>query len=94
MEQPTKKRQRTCIGCGKQGQKGSLLRVVREPDGTIRFDETGRAAGRGAYVCSTACFDTAWNARRLDRALKKRLTENDRVRISAELAAYTEASAS
>jgi predicted RNA-binding protein YlxR (DUF448 family) len=33
--------------------KGELLRVVRSPDGILRIDPTGRANGRGAYVCRT-----------------------------------------
>ena len=47
----TTKGQRTCIGCGSQGRKGGLLRIVRDADGTASFDATGRAPGRGGQRC-------------------------------------------
>lgn len=86
MAQETKKRQRSCIGCNSQGAKGSLLRIVRGADGVVSFDATGRAAGRGAYVCSASCFAAACKARKLDRALRVKLTEKDYQRIAGEIA--------
>ncbi|HJP65238.1 MAG TPA: YlxR family protein [Actinomycetota bacterium] len=41
---------RTCVGCRVAGPKAGLVRVVREPSGTIRLDRTGTGGGRGAYV--------------------------------------------
>jgi predicted RNA-binding protein YlxR (DUF448 family) len=32
--------------------KNTLIRVVRSPEGEIFVDETGKASGRGAYVCN------------------------------------------
>ena len=52
MATETRKRQRSCIACGKQAGKAELYRVVRTPAGSVAFDGTGRAPGRGAYVCS------------------------------------------
>jgi uncharacterized protein len=47
-----------------------LLRVVRAPDGTVTLDETGRRAGRGAYVCrDEACIAGATGRGLLARAL-------------------------
>ncbi|WP_172136687.1 RNase P modulator RnpM [Adlercreutzia sp. ZJ473] len=86
MMQETKKRQRSCIGCGTQAGKASLHRVVRASDGTVSYDPTGRAAGRGAYVCSSDCFARAWKGRKLDRALRCKLNEDDYTRIADELA--------
>ncbi len=86
MAQETKKRQRTCIGCGAHDTKGALYRIVRASDGTVSFDPSGRSAGRGAYVCSRTCFASAWKARKLDRALRAKLTEQDYETIGAELA--------
>ena len=48
------KGQRSCIMCGKLAGKAELMRIVREPSGVVSFDKTGRAPGRGAYVCSSA----------------------------------------
>jgi predicted RNA-binding protein YlxR (DUF448 family) len=47
-----RKRPRTCVGCGEESPKRELLRVIRTPEGEVRYDPTGRANGRGAYVCS------------------------------------------
>jgi uncharacterized protein len=47
------------------------MRVVRTPDGHVVHDETGRLAGRGAYVCRSAdCLDRAIAKGALSRALK------------------------
>jgi len=44
---------------------------VRSPDGTVAYDPTGKAAGRGAYLCGQlACLDTAVRRRSIQRALK------------------------
>jgi|AntAceMinimDraft_8_1070364.scaffolds.fasta_scaffold53434_2 predicted RNA-binding protein YlxR (DUF448 family) len=43
--------QRTCVACRRARPKKAMIRVVRAPDGSIRVDETGKANGRGAYLC-------------------------------------------
>ena len=63
-------RQRSCIACGKLAGKAELMRIVRDPSGAVSFDKTGRAPGRGAYVCSEECFAAACKKKKLDRALK------------------------
>lgn len=82
---PKPKRQRSCIACGKQDSKGSLLRVVRNADGSVSFDPAGRAPGRGAYVCSAECFAAARKTGKLDRALRVRLSDQDLERIAGQL---------
>ena len=42
--------QRTCLVTKEKCDKKDLLRVVRMPDGTVIYDETGRANGKGAYL--------------------------------------------
>ncbi|MBO4353083.1 MAG: YlxR family protein [Eggerthellaceae bacterium] len=84
-EAAKEKRVRTCIGCGKQSDKVTLLRIVRSPEGQVSFDASGRAAGRGAYVCSVACFDTARKQKKLQRALKMAVEENVADHVRSEL---------
>ncbi len=79
------KRQRSCIGCGQKFSKDHLMRIVRCRDGSVQFDRTGRVPGRGAYVCSRKCFDDAWKARKLQRALKMNVETDDAERIAADL---------
>lgn len=80
-----KARQRTCIVCRETGTKGGLLRIVRTPEGRVVFDATGRQNGRGAYVCSVACIEKALASKRLDQALRTKLTEEDHERIASQL---------
>ena len=50
------------------------MRIVRTASGDVVLDETGRAAGRGAYLCRSAgCLDRAIAKGALSRALKARL---------------------
>lgn len=86
MAQEMKKKQRSCIGCSAQMTKREMHRIVRASDGTVSFDPTGRAAGRGAYVCSPECFAAAWKAHKLDRALRCKLSEEDYRTIASQMA--------
>lgn len=73
MEKRTK--QRTCIECRKACSKQDLIRIVRTPDGEVVFDPTGKANGRGAYLCSLACLEKALKTHKLDRALRVSVDE-------------------
>jgi len=42
---------RTCTGCGKARPKGELVRVAAGPGGELLPDLSGKAPGRGAYLC-------------------------------------------
>lgn len=64
-------RPRTCVGCGEESPKRALLRVVRAPDGTVKYDPSGRANGRGAYVCCDSnCLKLARKKNAFSRVLK------------------------
>lgn len=52
--------QRTCIGCKEKKDKKDLIRIVKDKDGNITLDRTGRANGRGAYICDNIqCLEKA-----------------------------------
>lgn len=54
------------------------------PDGRITLDETGRLAGRGAYLCrDDACWRTALAKGGLQRALGSPLPPEMRVSLEA-----------
>ena len=42
---------RMCIACREMKPKQEMMRVVKNADGDIYADPTGKAPGRGAYVC-------------------------------------------
>ncbi len=47
-----------------------MERIVRSSDGSVRHDETGRAPGRGTYVCNDpACRDPERIAAAVKRVL-------------------------
>lgn len=61
--------QRMCVGCRQMKPKRELVRIVRDKDGNVDIDLTGRSNGRGAYVCArTECIDTARRKKGLERA--------------------------
>ena len=78
------KRTRTCIGCGAQSDKVELMRLVRT-DAGVKFDATGRVPGRGAYVCSRECLDKAIAARKLQRALRCGIEQEEFNQIKADM---------
>jgi uncharacterized protein len=62
---------RTCVVCRTTTAKRTLHRIVRSPSGTVSYDPTGKAAGRGAYLCGQPdCLDMAVRRRSIQRALK------------------------
>ncbi len=93
MAREMKIRERSCIGCMDKGEKCSLHRIVRTSEGVVSFDPSGRASGRGAYVCSKECFAAARKSRRLERALRVKLTEREYDEVEAALARVCDAAA-
>ncbi len=69
-QQKTKKPPlRHCVGCGEGKAKKELVRVVRSKEGQVSLDDTGKAPGRGAYLCrSAACLAKARKKKALERA--------------------------
>lgn len=75
--------QRTCVACGSKDAKRGFVRIVRGLDGAVRPDATGKAAGRGAYLCqSRDCFDVALKRKKLDHSLKVTLSAADNAAIT------------
>ena len=56
---------RMCIACREMKPKQEMLRVVKNADGEIYADPTGKAAGRGAYVCNNAECHQKLNVKKL-----------------------------
>lgn len=73
---PKKIPMRQCIGCGEMKEKKTLIRIIRTPEGRILLDRTGRANGRGAYICDDpACLAAARKKKSLNRAFKMQVSE-------------------
>ena len=74
---PKKIPMRMCVACREMRPKKELIRVVRTPEGGVTLDRTGRANGRGAYLCdSVDCLSRAVKTRALEIALETRIDES------------------
>ena len=70
--------QRTCLRCKESKDIKELIRIVKQNDGKIFIDKTGKANGRGAYICN--------NIECLEKAIKsKRLENNFETKIDNEI---------
>lgn len=77
--------QRICIACRQANPKRGLVRVVRTPHGHVEVDLTGKANGRGAYVChQPACWQAIIERGVLASALRMpHISEEDRAALVA-----------
>lgn len=67
---------RTCMGCNEKKPKKELVRIVKNKDGEIFIDRTGKADGRGAYICdSIECLEKVIKSKRLERVLEIQIPE-------------------
>ena len=72
--------QRTCVGCRTVQEKRTLIRLVRTPDGVL-VDETGKLAGRGAYLHDRrSCWEQGLKGS-LSKALRTSLSQDDQTRL-------------
>lgn len=77
---------RTCIICRERDAKRQLTRIVRQPDGDVVLDPTGKMNGRGAYICdSPVCWERAAQGQGLGKALKVEISPaaQERLRVAA-----------
>ena len=67
-------------------EKQDLVRIAGY-ENEVTLDLTGRAKGRGAYLCkgSDACLEKAYKKRALERSLRMQVTEEQKEAISAKL---------
>ena len=77
---------RNCTGCNEMKEKRELVRIVRDPEGNISVDLTGKKSGRGAYICrDKKCLNAAKRAKRLDRAFECTVPDEVYERLEGEL---------
>lgn len=67
---------RKCLATGEQLPKQELIRVVRNKEGEVFVDPTGKMNGRGAYLKrSRVAFEIAKKKKVLSRALQVEIPE-------------------
>ena len=68
---------RTCVSCRSSSVKNELIRIVRDADGKVCVDRSGKMPGRGAYLCGAKeCFARAIKTNKLARALRCEIPKN------------------
>ncbi len=84
--QVKKQPMRKCTGCNEMKEKRELVRIVRDPEGNISVDLTGKKSGRGAYICKDKkCLMKAQKAKRLERAFECEVPVEIYERLEGEL---------
>ncbi|MFZ5966546.1 MAG: RNase P modulator RnpM [Bacillota bacterium] len=77
---------RQCIGCLEGKPKKSLIRIVKSKDGEIKVDLTGKAAGRGAYLCNDIeCLNKAQKKKALNKAFQQEIESEIYDKLREEL---------
>ena len=72
------KNTRMCIVCRGHKPKEELVRVVKTPEGSFLLDKTGKANGRGAYVCKNGeCINKAFETRAFNRSFKCEIKQDE-----------------
>ena len=67
---------RTCMGCNEKKPKKELVRIVKNKNQEIFIDKTGKAEGRGAYICACVeCLDKVVKSKRLEKVLESKISE-------------------
>ena len=88
VQKPKKIPVRRCVGCGEHFEKRELIRIVRAPDESTALDFTGRAPGRGAYLCrNPLCLQKARKSHRAELNLKCSISDEVYDALQKELEA-------
>ena len=86
MNKTKKVPQRKCIACQDRDNKKELIRIVKNKEGEIFIDLTGKANGRGAYICKDSeCLKKAIKSKALNRAFKMEVPNEEYEKLLAEL---------
>lgn len=77
---------RQCLGCNQHKPKAELIRIVRQPDGEVSLDLTGKKSGRGAYICrDLQCLKKVRKSGRVAHNLACEISTEVYDRMEAEL---------
>ncbi len=78
--------QRMCTGCMEMKPKKELIRVVKNKEGEVSIDVTGKKPGRGAYICRNIdCLEKAVKQKMLEKNLEKKIDDELYARLKDEI---------
>ncbi|MGN0711967.1 MAG: RNase P modulator RnpM [Anaerovoracaceae bacterium] len=79
---------RRCAGCMESKPKSELIRIAGY-EGKVSIDPTGRAKGRGVYLCPCReCFEKAQKKRAIGRSLDMDISSEQLEELFGELKRY------
>lgn len=71
------KPQRTCMGCFEKKDKNELIRIVKNNTEEIFIDKTGKAEGRGIYICNDVnCLEKLIKNNKLEKVLQIKIDKD------------------
>lgn len=80
---------RRCVGCMESKPKKELVRIVSNGEGGLMLDPTGKANGRGVYLCpNMECIAKAKKKKAIGRGLERDVDPVELDRIFEELSVY------
>jgi len=83
MRRPKHIPQRSCVVCREKQDKRQLIRLVRQPEGQVAVDPTGKQNGRGAYLClQPGCWDKALQTDILSKALQTAVSQENKAALA------------
>lgn len=78
--------QRSCIVCGEKLDKRELFRIVKNKEGELFFDITGKANGRGAYICNKdTCIEAIIKSKVLNKTFKSEISNDIKEKIREDV---------
>lgn len=82
---------RRCVGCMESRPKKELIRIVCNKENELSLDDTGKAAGRGVYLCrNSECFNKARKRKAIQRSLEREVSEDQLNSVFEALKDYVE----
>ena len=76
---------RMCIACHEMKPKKKMLRIVKPKEGEVFIGFTGKAAGRGAYICNDPeCIKKLRKARLLNKTFSADIPQEVYDKIEVE----------
>lgn len=69
--------QRTCVGCNNKKDKKDLIRIVKNKNGEISVDLSGKMNGRGIYICkSEECLNKAIKNKKIAKSFETQIEDS------------------
>lgn len=64
------------MGCNSKKDKKEFIRIVKNKEGQIAIDRTGKQEGRGAYLCDDIqCLEKLIKSKRLEKVWDMKISE-------------------